>query len=107
MINRSLISQILSENDHIQQMAATQGPASLLNRYKQLSKLAKQLKRMSPDKPSVCLAYTILLVSADMGVEQLEGSFTRAKRDQQASTSYILEFERLQYQINLAVSMLT
>ncbi|UFH52587.1 hypothetical protein [Spirosoma sp. KNUC1025] len=106
MMNYALIHQIQSENDQLQQLTPKHGPDRLLSGCKQLSHLAKQLRSGNPDKPGFCLAYTILLVNAGMELDQLQSSYMLAILDQQNIIHYTLQFERVQYQVNLAVSMI-
>ncbi|UFH52499.1 hypothetical protein [Spirosoma sp. KNUC1025] len=106
MVNYALIGQIQAENDQIQRLAAEQGPDNLISRHRKLCRLAKKLRILRPDKPGFSLAYTILLISSETAVEQLQVIYAESTRDPQSLTRYRVQFERLQYQINLAVSMI-
>ncbi|UFH54598.1 hypothetical protein [Spirosoma sp. KNUC1025] len=103
----SIISQILAENDYVQQVVAGQGPSSLVAAHRRLNKLANQLKRYNPSKTSYCLVCTILANSAQNQLNQLRYLYNRAGWDKHSRTQYYLSFEQLQYQINLATSLLS
>ena len=103
----SLISQILAENDYVQQVVVGQGPSPLVASYRRIKKLTKQLKHYSPTKKNYCLACTILSISAKEEIDRLRHYYNQSGWDNLSSTKYILSFERLQYQINLASSMLS
>ena len=102
-----LIGQILAENDYVQQFVAEQDLSSLVASHKRIKKLTKQLKQYSPGKKGYCLAYTILTINAEAEVSQLRHYYDQFGWDKLSKTKYLLCFERLQYQIKLASSMLS
>lgn len=102
----SVINQILDENDRVQQLRTSQEPALLLRGHKRLKKLVHQLNRVAPTKKSYCLAFTILSTCLEMSLEQMQQQYYRSGSDRLARETYTLVFERIQYQANLAVSML-
>ena len=103
----SLINQILAENDYVQQLRTSQDPKLLFASYQRLKKLVQQLNRFDPTKKSYCLAFTILSTCLEMSLEQMQQQYYRADYDWLARTTYTSAFERLQYQTNLSVSMLS
>ncbi len=98
---------MLAENNNVQTFIASQDPSRLIASYNRLIRLAKQLKRSNPDIKSYCLALTILAICAETELNQLRRYYEQARWDNPSRTQYILCFERLQYQINLASSLLS
>ncbi len=102
----SLISQILAENDYVQKLHVGHGAAPLVSSHKRIKKLAQELRRTSPATRSYCLAFTILSICAETEIDQLRYYCDHSGWDDHSRTKYVLSFERLQYQTNLAISLL-
>ncbi|GAB4024707.1 hypothetical protein [Spirosoma koreense] len=106
-MNLTLISQILAENDRVQQLLHEQGPGPLLKSYQHIKKLTRRLRDLTPSARPYCLAFTILANFTKAELNQLQQHYDYAGWDSLSRTPYALAFERLQYQTNLAVSMLS
>lgn len=103
----ALIRQILAENDSIQQLSVNQRPALLMAGYRRIKKLVRQLQHTDPYQKSYCLAFTFLTDGHELTFQQIETLHQREFNVPAFNSTYRLAFERLQYQIHLAASVLT